>query len=47
MRESGREWPSGVVDAPHRFKTAKLGVFGYDVSSARERVSRMSCSEGL
>lgn len=47
VRESGREWPSGVVDAPHPFKTAKLGVLGYSVSSARETVSRLSCSEGL
>ena len=47
VRESGHEWPSGVVDVPHPFKTAKLGVFGYSVSSARETVSGLSCSEGL
>ena len=34
VKESGRDWPSGAVDAPsprHPFKTAKLGVFGYSM----------------
>lgn len=43
VKESGRDWPSGAVDAPtptpHPFKTAKLGVFGYNMFPLSGRLS--------